>query len=45
MPRECVISLDNVHTIFKGFLTERITTLDAATMSQVCQALRVAVAC
>ncbi len=45
MPRACVISLDNVHTIFKGFLTERITTLDEITMSQVCQALRIAVAC
>ncbi len=45
MPRACVISLDNIHTIFKGFLSDRITTLDEATMSQVCQALRVAVAC
>ena len=45
MPRSCVVSLDNLHTIFRGFLTERITTLDEATMSQVCRALRVAVAC
>ena len=45
MPRPCVVSLDNVHTIFRGFLTERITTLDEATMSKVCRALRVAVAC
>jgi mRNA interferase MazF len=45
MPRPCVVSLDNLHTIFRGFLTERVTTLDEATMSQVCQALRVAVAC
>ena len=45
MPRPCVVSLDNVHTIFRGFLTERLTTLDEATMSQVCQALRIAVAC
>jgi mRNA-degrading endonuclease toxin of MazEF toxin-antitoxin module len=45
MSRPCVISLDNLHTIFKGYLTERITTLDEATMSRVCQALRVAVAC
>jgi mRNA interferase MazF len=45
MPRPCVVSLDNLHTIFRGFLTARITTLDEATMSQVCQALRVAVAC
>lgn len=45
MPRPCVVSLDNLHTIFRGFLTERLTTLDEATMSQVCQALRIAVAC
>jgi mRNA interferase MazF len=45
MPRSCVVSLDNLHTIFRGFLTERITALDEVTMSQVCQALRVAVAC
>lgn len=45
MPRECVASLDNIHTVFRGFLTARITTLDEATMSQVCQALRLAVAC
>ncbi len=45
MPRPCVVSLDNLHTIFRGFLTERVTTLDEATMSQVCRALRVAVAC
>ena len=45
MPRACVVSLDNHHTIFRGFLTERITMLDEITMSEVCQALRVAVAC
>jgi mRNA interferase MazF len=45
MPRPCVVSLDNLHTIFRGFLTERVTILDEATMAQVCQALRVAVAC
>jgi mRNA interferase MazF len=45
MPKRCVISLDNLHTIFRGFLTERITTLDEATLSIVCAALRIAVAC
>jgi mRNA interferase MazF len=45
LPRPCVVSLDNLHTIFRGFLTERVTTLDEATMSQVCLALRIAVAC
>lgn len=45
MPRPCVVSLDNLHTIFRGYLTERITTLDEATMALVCRALRVAVAC
>jgi mRNA-degrading endonuclease toxin of MazEF toxin-antitoxin module len=45
MPRPCVVSLDNLHTIHRGYLTERITTLDEATMTLVCRALRVAVAC
>ncbi len=45
MPRPCVVSLDNLHTIYRGFLTGRITTLDATTMSEVCQALRIAVDC
>ena len=45
LPRSCVVSLDDLHTILRGFLTERITTLDEVTMSEVCQALRVAVAC
>ncbi|MEP7113395.1 MAG: type II toxin-antitoxin system PemK/MazF family toxin [Ilumatobacteraceae bacterium] len=44
MPRPCVVSLDNLHTIFRGLLTECTTTLDEATMSQICLALRVAVA-
>ena len=45
LPRPCVVTLDNVHTIFRGYLTERITRLDEATMSRICQALRIAVAC
>ena len=45
MPRPCVVTLDNLHTIFRGYLTERITSLDEATMSLVCRALRVAVVC
>jgi mRNA interferase MazF len=45
MPRPCVVTLDNLHTIFRGYLTERITSLDEATMSLVCRALHVAVVC
>jgi mRNA interferase MazF len=45
MPRECVLSLDNLTIVPKRLLTSRITTLDAVRMDQVCQALRIAVEC
>ncbi len=45
MPSDCAISLDNLRTVPRAFLTEEIVTLDAATMSDVCQALAAATDC
>jgi mRNA interferase MazF len=45
MPRPCVIALDNVMLIRPALCTDRITTLGAARMAAVCDALRIAVAC
>lgn len=45
MPRECVISLDNLRTIPKALLTEPITKLAPERISEVCKALKDAVDC
>jgi mRNA interferase MazF len=45
MPGECALSLDNVRTLPKEFLRERITTLSAERMSEVCRALAIATGC
>jgi mRNA interferase MazF len=45
MPRECVLSLDNTFSAHKGLLTERVTTLGAAKMDEVCKILDVATSC
>lgn len=45
MPEHCVLSLDNLQPIIPELCTERITTLGAERLSEVCTALRVAVAC
>lgn len=45
MPRECVLNLDHVDTVAKGFFGERITTLSAEKLHSVCRALDVAIGC
>lgn len=45
MQRSCALSLDNLQPIIPELCTERITTLGADRLSDVCAALRVAVAC
>lgn len=42
---ECVVTLDNLVSVRTAFLTERITMLSPGRMSQICRALRAAVAC
>jgi mRNA interferase MazF len=45
LPRECVISLDNLRTVPKALLVEPITVLDADKFAQVCRALDAASGC
>jgi mRNA interferase MazF len=45
MPGECAISLDNVRTVPKRMLTERLTSLSGGRMHDVCRALAVATGC
>lgn len=45
MPGRCALSLDNVTTLPKALLTERISRLRGERMVEVCRALGVATAC
>ena len=45
MPAECAISLDNVRTVPKRLLGERLVALDGTRMHAVCRALATATAC
>ena len=42
MPEKCVVNLDDIITIPKALLTERITTLSAGKMAQVGMAIQFA---
>jgi mRNA interferase MazF len=45
MPDDCALSLDNLATVPKGLLTERITQLSVERMDELCGALRAATGC
>jgi mRNA interferase MazF len=45
MPDTCVVTLDNVRTVPKALLTERITSLSGARVREVCTALGRATGC
>lgn len=45
MPSSCVLALDNVVSVRRSLLTEMITTLEPARMSEVCAALATATDC
>jgi mRNA interferase MazF len=45
MPEACALSFDNVTTMPKAFLVNRICRLSVERMAQVCRALRVAAGC
>lgn len=45
MPTRCAVSLDNLGDAWKALLTEHITTLPPSRMTQVCEALAIAVGC
>ncbi len=44
MPKKCIINLDNITTIRKSILTERICTLSAVKMVEVEEAIKFAIA-
>ncbi len=43
--KDCVVNLDNLETVPRVLLTERMTTLSEARMREVCAALATATAC
>lgn len=45
MPAPCALAVDNITVIRSALCTSRITTLGPERLHQVCEALRVAVAC
>lgn len=45
MPADCVLSFDNLTTVPKALLTERITVVPAERREELCAALRVATGC
>lgn len=45
MPEECALSFDNLATIPKALLTERITRLGPVKLAELCRALAVATGC
>ena len=45
MPTECALSFDNLVTVPKALLTERITRLPPTRLAELCVALDVAAGC
>jgi mRNA interferase MazF len=45
MPEECVLSLDNVAAVPRGFFVERVCRLSADRLTEVCSVLAVATGC
>ena len=45
MPASCALSFDNITTMPKALLTERITKLPVEKLEEVCRALKAATAC
>ncbi|HYN51278.1 MAG TPA: type II toxin-antitoxin system PemK/MazF family toxin [Thermoleophilaceae bacterium] len=45
LPARCALSLDNVTTVPRTLLTERITMLSGSRLAELCIALRVATGC
>lgn len=45
LPRNCVVSLDNLRTVPRALLTEHIASLPGPRMHQVCRALAIATGC
>lgn len=45
VPSECVVNFDNLHTVPRSAFRRRVAVVSTRRMTQVCRALRDAVAC
>jgi mRNA interferase MazF len=45
LPERCALSFDNLRTVRRALLTERITRLSPARLDETCRALAVAAGC
>jgi mRNA interferase MazF len=45
MPDDCALSFDNLTTVPKALLTERVTRVPEARLDELCSALRAATGC
>ncbi|HZJ26066.1 MAG TPA: type II toxin-antitoxin system PemK/MazF family toxin [Acidimicrobiia bacterium] len=45
VPSDCVVNLDNLHTLGRHTLRRQVTTLSPPRMAQVCRALTAATGC
>ena len=45
MPEPCALSFDNITTMPKALLTERISRVSVERLEEICRALRAATAC
>lgn len=45
VPSDCVVNFDNVHTIPRGRLRRRVTTLSPARMAEACRVINAALGC
>ncbi len=45
VPTLCAVNFDNIHTIGRGTLRRRVTTLSPARMAQACRVLNDALGC
>ena len=45
IPTDCVVNLDNIHTIPRQALRRRVTALPPNRMAEACRALRAATGC
>jgi mRNA interferase MazF len=45
MPRPCVVTLDSMRVVPKAYLIDYVTTLGHERMTEVCEALKIAVDC
>ena len=45
VPSDCVVNFDNIHTVPRGALRRRVTTLSAGRMADACRTLAASTGC